>query len=336
MARRGIFRNITGAEADKPSEAAPERKPLPGYAVRGASRNMLSSIGELAEKAARADQMLEGAIAEIDPALIDASFVSDRLGDDDSAFEELVQAIRERGQDSPVLLRPHPERDGRYQIVFGHRRVKAARLLERKVRAIIRSVNDVDHIIAQGQENSARDNLSFIERASFAQRLLDRAYSRDTIQSALAIDAPMLTRMLSVSGRVPEGIVAALGACKNVGRDRWLELAQLIEHPAQRKASETFISGEAFRAAVDDQRFDLLLAHLKRTAKPVRGGVAKPVKTKWQPADRGLSAELTDMGKTFAVSFKAKHASGFGRYLAANLDALYAQYKEETGDDNRD
>ena len=52
MARRDIFRNIKGAEADSQQE----RTPAPGYAARGASRNMLASIGELAEKAAKAER----------------------------------------------------------------------------------------------------------------------------------------------------------------------------------------------------------------------------------------------------------------------------------------
>ena len=81
MARRDIFRNIKGAEADSQQE----RIPAPGYAARGASRNMLASIGELAEKAAKAEQYLQGAsVVELDTALVDSSFVSDRMEDDDA------------------------------------------------------------------------------------------------------------------------------------------------------------------------------------------------------------------------------------------------------------
>ena len=61
---------------------------------------------------------------------------------------------------------------------------------------------DIDHVIAQGQENSARENLSFIERSMFAGQLLDLGFDRQTIQSSLSVDAPMLTRMLSVTKRV--------------------------------------------------------------------------------------------------------------------------------------
>lgn len=67
-------------------------------------------------------------------------------------FKELLEAIKERGQDSPVLVRPHPKLDGRYQIVFGLRRVRVARELGRKVRAVVKALDDKTHVIAQGQE----------------------------------------------------------------------------------------------------------------------------------------------------------------------------------------
>jgi ParB family transcriptional regulator, chromosome partitioning protein len=324
MARRDIFRHIKEAE-----NGPLGHQPIPGYAVKGASRNMLSSIGQLAEKAAMGDRYLEGAaVVDLDTALIDASFVSDRMAEDDEAFQDLVSAIRERGQNSPVLVRPHPDQPGRYQTVFGHRRVKAARQLSRPVRAVVKPVSDVDHVIAQGQENSARENLSFIERAVFSQQLLDRGYDRATIQAALTVDAPMLTRMLSVTSRVPDSLTRAIGACKGIGRDRWLDFAQAIEKPSSRAKAEAFLGTPQFGGATPDGRFDLLLAELKRADRPVPSRGAKPSKTKWQP-DKALSAELIDSGKGFAVSFKSKDASRFGRYLAANLDRLYGEFKQE-------
>lgn len=69
-------------------------------------------------------------------------------------------------------------------------------------------------MIAQGQENSARDNLSFIERAVFAQKLADLGYDREIVQAALSTDNPMLTRMLSVTKRVSQKVIDAIGSAK--------------------------------------------------------------------------------------------------------------------------
>lgn len=327
MARRDIFKNITGPEA-----APPERKATPGYASRGASKNMISSIGELADRAAKAEQLIEGGVVvELDPSLIDPSFIADRMEADDEevAIASMVDAIRERGQDSPILVRPNPEAPGRYQSVFGHRRVKAALILHRPVRAVVKEVSDIDHVIAQGQENSARENLSFIERAAFAQQLLERGYDRTTIQSALTVDAPMLTRMLSVTSRVPAGLVQSIGAAKGVGRDRWLDLAQLVERPALLAKAEAIAAETTFLGNASDAKFELIVDALRRSDRPKRRDLVKPIKAKWQPADKAVSAEITDTGKAFALSLRSKDASRFGRYLASNLDRLYGQFKEE-------
>lgn len=323
MARKDIFANITAADGPRP-----ERKATPGYATRGASRSMISSLSELAEKAAIADQAMVGeAITELEPAQIDDSFVSDRMGEDEVAFNELVEAIRDRGQDTPVLVRPHPQADGRYQIVFGHRRVRAARLLGRPVKAIIKSVSDIDHVIAQGQENSARENLSFIERAAFAHHLQSMGHDRRTIQLALSADGALVTRMLSVTSRVPMSVINAIGAAKGIGRDRWLDLAQAIEHPEALAAANALVTDQAFLAGSSEGRFEqLLISARKARAKPKR---SRPTST-WQSGDAAVTAEFKGAGKSYSISLKSKDAVGFGRYITENLERLHAEFRSKT------
>jgi ParB family chromosome partitioning protein len=323
MARKDIFANITATDGPRP-----ERKATPGYATRGASRSMISSLSELAEKAAIADQALVGeAVVELDPSLVDNSFVSDRMGEDEEAFRELVEAIRERGQDTPILVRPNPADKGRYQIVFGHRRVRAARLLARPVKAVVKHVSDVDHVIAQGQENSARENLSFIERAAFAHHLHAMGHDRKTIQLALSIDGALLTRMSSVTARVPEAIIQAIGAAKSIGRDRWLDLAAAVEHPDALGQAEATINSGGFATLSSEERFERLMATVRNAAKPRR-----PMRPSgsWQSDDSAVTAEFKGTGKTYSISLKSKEAASFGRYIAENLERLHAEFRKQT------
>jgi ParB family transcriptional regulator, chromosome partitioning protein len=323
MARKGVFANITSSEADPQ-----QRKVTPGYASRGASRSMMSSLSELAEKVAKADLAVSGdAVLELDPDLIDDSFVSDRMGEDEEAFQELVDAIRERGQDTPVLLRPSPDNEGRYQTVFGHRRVRAARLLGRPVRAVVRDVTDLAHIIAQGQENSARENLSFIERASFAQRLVNLGYDRSSVQMALSVDAPMLTRMLSVASRIPPRVIETIGAAKAVGRDRWLEFTRQIEHPASASLANSLVSDPRLPPLSSEQRFELFLAEMRDARKPPKKH--KPVGT-WRSPDDAVTAEFKGAAKSYSISLKSKDAAKFGRFITENLERLHEEFLETT------
>jgi ParB family chromosome partitioning protein len=324
VARKDVLLGITQAET-----ARPDRATTPGYAVRGASRSMMTSIGELAAQAAKAERLLEGeAVVDLDVGLIDVSFVSDRLGDVDEAFADLVKAVQERGQDSPILVRPHPIDEGRYQIVFGHRRAKVARVLGIPVRAVVKSLNDQEHVVAQGQENSARENLTFIERAVFAQRLMDLGNSRETVQAALSIDAPMLTRMLSVTQRVPETIIQAIGAARGVGRDRWLDLTVLMEKPTNAERVSEYIQQSEFQSADGQDRFNSLFKFLKSSVPSRKVRKISSKATAWAPADKLVTVSGKSTSKGYDLALRDKDATLFGGWISENLDELYRAFRE--------
>src|SRR5271168_5398683 len=145
--RKNLLASITGAETPRADGEARSN-----YATRGASRSMIVSIDEMAENAKK---LTAGeAIVSLDADLIDGSFVMDRLGDDED-YVLLRDAIREQGQSTPILVRPHPKNQGRYMVVFGHRRARVAKELGIPVKAVVRHLEDIAHIVAQGQENTA-------------------------------------------------------------------------------------------------------------------------------------------------------------------------------------
>jgi ParB family transcriptional regulator, chromosome partitioning protein len=319
MARKNPFANLMD---DKPAN---DGGVALDYTIKGASRSIISSIDELAE---RADKLLEGeTVVEIDPDNIDDSFVRDRIEDNEEEFEELLSAIRDQGQNSPILVRPHPSRTGRYMVVFGHRRVKAARQLGRKVRAVVKAMKDRDHVVAQGQENSARANLSFIEKALFAAKLNQLNYDNDstTALAALSIDKATLSKMLSVAN-LPAPLLGAMGGARSIGRDRWYELKQLLEKPATLEKALAFID-EADLAPLDsDGRFNALMVHLKTQKKSTK---AKPIAARnWAPSDRAVSVDIKSDGRNYTLALKARDAVGFGEFISANLDALYDDFRQ--------
>ena len=321
MARKDIFSSVMNA-----APAQTERNDALSYVVTGASRSIKSSFEELAK----------GSVVELDPELIDGSFVIDRIDDDDQAFQELLAAIAERGQDSPILVRPHPSVSGRYQIVFGHRRVKVARHLGKLVRAVVKPMADQDHVIAQGQENAARQNLSFIERTLFAKRLGDLGYDHAVIKSALALDPTTFSKMQSVSSHIPETIVLAIGSAKATGRDRWWQLSKFLEQPGNQAKAAEFIRSPDFAVENSDDRFARLFDSLNNAKRPTPKASASRTKT-WAAKDKSLNAEIKDTGKSFTLALKARNASRFGAYIADNLDELYRAFREsetvgKTGD----
>lgn len=319
MARKNPFMNVM-------SDTTPDETVILDYTVKGASKSLMHSLDDLA---AKADRLLEGeAVVELDPDSIDGSFVRDRLEDDEADFNELLTAIRDRGQDTPIMVRPHPSDTGRYMVVFGHRRLRAAKALKRKVRAVVKDLKDQDHLVAQGQENSARANLSFLEKALFAAEIARRQFDGDNAitLSALSIDRATLSKMLAVS-TIPRDVLDGVGAAKGIGRDRWYELKILLERPSTLEKAVTFTQSDEFKAKVGDDRFNALLTHVKSIGKQPRSKTAKT--QKWVSDDKFVSADLKSDGKTYTVALKAKDAAGFGDYIAENLSDLYQAYRSQ-------
>ncbi|XAZ26241.1 plasmid partitioning protein RepB (plasmid) [Sinorhizobium sp. B11] len=326
MARKGL---LTGL-ADLPSDPATS----PSYPMRGAGKSMVRSLDDLAQQA---NKYLEGqVIVELDPDQVDASFVQDRILGDETEFEELKEAIRARGQDSPILVRPHPSVDGRYQVVFGHRRLRATRDLGLKIKAVVKQIDDRTHVIAQGQENSARANLTFIERALFARRLEDLGYDRDVIAAALAANAASISKMMSVTERIPAATIRKLGAAPGVGRERWIELSLLVGKASNGARVSEVVNSAGFEELPSDERFSRLYGALNRSARPVRKVETAAGKASWQPRDRAVQAEIKNSGKVFSMSMKAKNAGRFGEFLSSRLDALYEQFLAEEEENKGD
>ncbi|MAB08337.1 MAG: plasmid partitioning protein RepB [Rhodobacteraceae bacterium] len=330
MARKDLLKSVMVGSLDQSKDSGRS-----DYAMRGASKSMKVSIDSLAENSKR---LLEGeTIVEIDPELIDVSFVSDRLSDDDDAFNELMASIAAGRQDTPVLLRPHPKLDSRYMIVFGHRRVRVASALGRKVRAVVKPMDDVAHVLAQGQENTARADLSFIEKALFAKSLLDMGQAKDVIQSALTIDGTLLSRMLSVAQTVPRSVIERIGPAKQIGRDRWEDFKKLASEPANEKLLETAIADGGFQDLDSDSRFELLHSKLSEAGRAPKHKSARstPQKRTWTAGKGRIKGVIGRSGKAYNISLTAQDSAEFGDFLSGQLDKLYGDFlakKEEQSD----
>lgn len=325
MARKDLLASIT-ASLSQPTER-PASEVRSEYARRGASRAMMQSLDEIAENALK---LKDGDTAiSLNPAQLDGSFIGDRIGEDDEEYGQLREAIRLSGQTSPILVRPHPTVEGRYMIVFGHRRAKVARDLGIDVKAVIKPLADIEHAIAQGQENTARADLTFIEKALFASKLLASGMTKDTAKAALSVDDTLLSRMLSVAETVPRDVLNALGAAKGVGRDRWEELKKLVAVAAIAPQASAFIESKSFKDSADP--FNDLIDHLKRSGKPKKPRKlnSENAPKSWAPADKSVSVALKLRSKGAAIEMTNAEAQPFAKWISSNLDSLFKAYREQ-------
>lgn len=319
MARKHILPSLAN---DMENERRVPSASRADYVKRGASRSMIQALDEMAEASMR---LLEGeAVISLDPACLEDSPFADRLGDDDGEFDNLVEAIRSTGQMSPILVRPHPDRSDRYIIIYGHRRARAASRLGQQVRAIVKPLEDIHHLIAQGQENTARMDLSFIEKAVFASKLSASGISKDHIKQALSIDDTLLSRMLSVVDTVPRPVLDAVGAARGIGRDRWEQLKKLVQKPATAEAALSLIEDGTLDSVEPNERFTVLLKQLSKRRSPT---TRRGKHDKWSIARNAVQVETTDAGRSFTLAMKSEDASAFGTYLSRRLEQLYKEFQ---------
>jgi ParB family transcriptional regulator, chromosome partitioning protein len=295
---------------------------------QGAIGVVSRSIAELKQQAILAEdlkQKLAGgqAIVELDPSALHPAFLNDRLGvvDDDETL--LLESIKANGQQVPILVRPHPERDGEYQIAYGHRRVRSAKALGIRVRAVVRPLSDAELIVAQGTENSARADLSFIERALFAYRLEETGFSRDVIMAALSVDKTVLSKLIAVPSRLPAKLIESIGRAPTVGRDRWLELAAALTERTNKIDLEELTQSARFMDAGSDQRFDLVARELTTVQKSKMS--TPPIKLVLDE-DGHVIAKLDEKPKALVITVSGKPAPGLIEFVATRLPSLLKEF----------
>lgn len=100
---------------------------------------------------------------------------NDRLHFAPEALRELADSLREHGLLSPIVVRPHPTQPGRYELVAGERRWRAAALLAwSTIPASVRDLSDEQAAAIMLTENVGRSDLNPIEEARGYQKRIAR------------------------------------------------------------------------------------------------------------------------------------------------------------------
>jgi len=183
-------------------------------------RGLSSLLGEVAQEAPVAGGTRSG-IQMLSVASLEPHPDQPRRHFDDAALDELAGSIRARGLIQPIVVRPY---GGRYQIVAGERRWRAAQKAQlHEVPVIIREFDDTETLEVAIVENIQRQDLNAIEEAEAYKRLI-REFghtqemlgklvhkSRSHVANLLRLlDLPQKVRDLVASGSLSMGHARAL------------------------------------------------------------------------------------------------------------------------------
>ncbi len=197
------------------------------------------------------------------------SFPKDQL-------DELAASIRERGLVQPLLVRPVEGGKGRYEIVAGERRWRAAQLVGlEELPVIIRILTDSQALELAIIENVQRTDLNAVEEAHGYRDLLDNhQYTHDNLAQTIGKSRSHVTNTLrllqlpdDVLDLVREGVLSAGHARALIGQDDALAVARrivaeglsvraveaLMQEPKPRKEPSTRQAKPADTRAVEEE-----------------------------------------------------------------------------------
>jgi ParB family chromosome partitioning protein len=134
------------------------------------------------------------------------------------AMAELVDSIKARGILQPLLARRHPSIAGRYQIIAGERRWRAAQQAGlHDLPVLVRDLADGDAMAAALVENLQRQDLNAIEEAEGYKRLLEEfGLTQEQLGAAVGKSRSHIANCIrllnlpeSVRAKVQEGVLSA-------------------------------------------------------------------------------------------------------------------------------
>lgn len=136
-------------------------------------RGLDSLIGEV--EAESFEQTFGNTLHELEVRSIERNPSQPRRNFDEDALKELAKSIKYRGVLQPILVRPHPKKEKKFQIVAGERRWRASKLAGLDtIPATVKEFNELELLEAGIIENVQRTDLNPIEEAVAFNTLKER------------------------------------------------------------------------------------------------------------------------------------------------------------------
>jgi ParB family chromosome partitioning protein len=236
------------------------------------------------------------------------------------ALAELVESVRRQGILQPILARSSPGEPGRFQIIAGERRWRAAQAAGlHEIPVLVRELGDAEAMAAGLVENLQRQDLNPIEEAEGFARLTDEfGMTQEQLGEAIGKSRSHVTnalRLLNLTDRVRDQVARGV---LSAGHAR-----ALMGHPEPDKAAMQVIS-----RGLNVRQTEALSeagAAVRAGVRPTAVFKAREEETEARAMERELSAHL---GLPVKVSFDGRGGTVKLSYKGfEQLDAIVALLK---------
>ncbi len=143
---------------------------------------------------------------------------------DKEGLDELASSIESKGVIEPVTVR-FVEADGKYRIVTGERRFRAARITGLKeIPCVVKELNDEEAFCCQLIENLQREDLTPVDEARGIKRLVDTGLTQAEVGLRVGKSQPYISQSLKIL-ELPQTILEQADE-KGVSKDHLQQLAR--------------------------------------------------------------------------------------------------------------
>lgn len=236
---------------------------------------------------------------------------------------ELAESIKDNGLLQPIKVRPTNQG---YELVYGHRRVAAMRLLGwTKCEAMVEDVSDEDSLVQSLVENLQRQDLDILDEANSYQLLIERGCTLKEIAELVKKPQGRISNRLSIL-RLPSQ-VQELVMPREGQHLTTTERGGLSPDSASRIASAVDTSEEAIalaQKAIDERLTSLEVRELTRAFKEasVPSEREKIVQENWSGIEREPKPNLQDQLRSRAVHASESLSKMIHRKIVWNIQRL--------------
>lgn len=274
---------------------------------KGLSTLMGDDLPALTAAVESAEKKFDSIVTVLLDLLVPSPFQPRRLFDE-SALDDLVESIREKGVLQPLLVRPNPKQPNGYEIIAGERRFRASKKAGlTQVPVIIKDFDDKTALEVALIENLQREDLNAIEEAEAYVRLLKEfSYTQEELARVVGKSRSYVANMMRLL-ELPDSVKKMLAEKQiTVGHARSL---LSVSHPEK-------VAKEIVKKGLSVRETEQLVSHPKE---------AKPSTPKTQDEDvANLEKELSQMlGAQVAIKWNGSKGCMTIRYDSlSKLDTI--------------
>ena len=232
---------------------------------------------------------------------------------DEAALDELAESIRQQGVVQPILVRP--VEGGRYEIVVGERRWRAAqRAGLKEIPALVRTVPDQAALALALIENIQREDLNPLEEAQGIKRLVEEfGLTHDAAAQAVGRSRSAISNLLRLTQLAQPVQALVLAGKLDMGHAR----ALLALAPGQQAIVASRIAAEGLSVREAERLAHAALHPEKRNAK--------------RKSRRGIDSDVLRLETEIAEALGASVRIEPGRKGAGRLVIRYSSLDQLDG-----